>query len=72
MSQAMDRVIHVRFDGRSEELTAATLSLSDVSRDEELKQAVARHFDLPRHSFDTHVVVRTRNAIIIRPEAIYG
>ncbi len=72
MSQTMDRVIHVRFDGRSEELTVATLGLPDTSHDGELKQAVARHFDLPLLYFDTYAIVHARNAIIIRPEAIYG
>lgn len=65
-------LLHVRFDGRSSELPLDTLSLSPQSSDEEIKQAVARHFERPLRHFDPYVVVRSSQAIIVRPEAIYG
>jgi hypothetical protein len=72
MTQIMNQAIHVRFDGRSEELTLSQLNLGSDASDTQIKRTVASHFDLPRNYFDDHVIVRTNHAIILRPEAIYG
>ena len=72
MVQLTNHVVHVRVDGRSEELTLAMLDLNDNATNEQIKVALAGHFDLPVHSLDNHVVVRTSQAIIVRPEAMYG
>ncbi len=72
MEQLVNRVVHVRVDGRSEELTLATLNLLESSTDAQIKVALARHLDLPATSLARHVIVRTSQAIIVRPEAIYG
>jgi hypothetical protein len=66
------QMLHVRFDGRSEELTLDTLKLNSLATDVQIKEAVVTHFDLPAHYLDSYVVVRTSQAIIVRPEAIYG
>jgi hypothetical protein len=68
----MNQAVHVRFDGRSEELTTGLLHLDHHATDPQIKQAIAQHFDLPSHYLDDHVIVRTSNAIIVRPQAIYG
>ncbi|MBO0781925.1 MAG: hypothetical protein J2P37_24155 [Ktedonobacteraceae bacterium] len=68
----MDQIVHVRFDGRSEELRLSGLNLLPGASDEQIKRAVAVHFDLPQRHLDDHVVVRTSQAIIVRPEAVYG
>ncbi|HZR43457.1 MAG TPA: hypothetical protein VFB12_25310 [Ktedonobacteraceae bacterium] len=72
MTQLMDQIIHVRFDGRSEELASSILGLPRNASDTQIKQAVASHFDLPRTYLDGYVVVRSSNTIIVRLEAIYG
>jgi len=72
MSQLINHTVHVRFDGRSEELTLAMLDLTSNASDTQIRQALTSHFDLPANSLDSHVVVRTSQAIIVRPEAIYG
>ncbi|MBV9227725.1 MAG: hypothetical protein JOZ18_00325 [Chloroflexi bacterium] len=72
MTQLMNQTIHVRLNGRSEELTASMLNLARNASDAQIKQAVASHFDLPQHYLNNHVVVHTSQAIIVRPEAIYG
>jgi hypothetical protein len=72
MSQLMDRTIHVRFDGRSEELPAGTLNVTAPASDAQIKQALTRHFDLPASHLNGYVVVRNAHAIIVRPEALYG
>ena len=65
-------MLHVRFDGRSEELSLAALTLDQHPTDAQIKQALAVYFDLPAGYFDRHVVVRHSEAIVVRPEAIYG
>ena len=72
MTQLANYGVHVRVDGRSEELTLAMLNLQDNATNEQIKQAIVGHLDLPAHSLDTYVVVRTSQAIIVRPETIYG
>lgn len=72
MTQLINRAVHVRFGGRSEELTLALLDLNDTATDAQIKRAITGHFDLPAQALDSHVVVRTNQAIIVRPEAIYG
>ncbi len=66
------QILHVRFDGRSEELSLAALALDRYATDGQIKQAVAAHFDRPAGSFDAYVVVRHSDAIVLRPEAVYG
>lgn len=70
--QLMDRAVHVRVGGRSEELKLATLGLPGDATDAQLKVALASYLDLPASSLANHVIVRTSQAIIVRPEAIYG
>lgn len=72
MAQLIDRVIHIRFDGRSEELTTRELNLAPNANDGQIKQAVARYFDLSGNYLQDYVVVHNSTSIIIRPEAIYG
>jgi hypothetical protein len=64
--------LHVRFNGRSDELTLGTLHLDRHASDEAIKQAVAAYYDRPTGAFADHVVVRYENAIVLRPEAVYG
>ncbi len=66
------RTLHVRFDGRSEEIPFASLGLDQRSTDSEIKRTLVSHFDRPAGYFDKHVVVRHSDAIVVRPEAIYG
>jgi hypothetical protein len=72
MQGLANRAVHVRINGRSAELTQRELGLQADATDAQVKQAVARHLDLPATSLASHVIVRTSQAIIVRPEAIYG
>lgn len=64
--------LHVRFDGRSDELTLGALGLDRHAGDGAIKQAVARYYERPAHAFDDYVLARYDHAIVLRPEAIYG
>lgn len=70
--QLANRIVHVRVAGRSEEMDLVALGLHNDATDSQLKEAVTRALDLPANSLADHVIVRTSQAIIVRPEAIYG
>lgn len=72
MTGQLLQTLHMRFDGRSTELPLAALDLRFDASDQQIKQTVASHFQLPPHALDEYVVIRSSNAVIVRPEAIYG
>ncbi|MBX5456493.1 MAG: hypothetical protein IRZ31_06290 [Thermogemmatispora sp.] len=65
-------ILHLRYNGRSEELPLAELGLNRQASEAEIKQAVARYLDVACELLAPYVVVRTSQAIIVRPEALYG
>jgi hypothetical protein len=65
-------VLHVRFNGRSEELDLGTLDLHPNVTDAELRAALAKHYDAMPSALEDYVIVREPQAIIVRPVAIYG
>ena len=70
--QLIDRTIHVRVSGRSEEFSLAALGLQADAADSQIMDALARRLDLPASELANHTIVRTSQSIIVRPEAIYG
>lgn len=64
--------LHVRFNGRSEELTPTELGLQPAMTDAELRTALARRYDCALADLKDYVIVREQQAIIVRPVAIYG
>jgi hypothetical protein len=69
---AGQQTLHVRFQGRSTEMSLASLHVDPLATDQQIKEAVAAYMECPASALDDHVVVRTEQAIIVRPEAIYG
>lgn len=66
-------MVHVRFEGRSFDFTEGQLGLQPRAGDQELKERLARRFDVNLESFKPYVVDRTeRGDTIVRPEAVYG
>lgn len=66
-------MVHVRFEGRSFDFTEGQLGLQTVTSDQELKERLARRFDINPESLNPYVVDRTeRGDMIVRPEAVYG
>jgi hypothetical protein len=67
------RVVHVRLDGRSFDLPADRLGLSDSATDEQVKAAVARHLEVPGNRLNDSVIDRHPNGnLTVRPEAVFG
>jgi hypothetical protein len=68
-----ERMLHVRFDGRSLDLAFYVLDVGDVSTDGEIRLAVARYLGVPIQRLAPYVVERHANGnITIRPEAVFG
>jgi hypothetical protein len=67
------RVVHVRLDGRSFDLPADRLGVSESATDEQVKAAVARHLEVPGNRLNDSVIDRHPNGNrTVRPEAIFG
>lgn len=64
--------VHIRFEGRSEDLELAQLGLAPGASDAELIAAIARRYDRPAEALADYVVAREAEALIIRPVAYYG
>ena len=66
-------MIHVRFQGKSYDIDEDVLDLSRFASDREVKEYLAKHFDVALGQFDPFVVDRRPNGeLIVRPEAVYG
>jgi hypothetical protein len=66
-------MVHVRFEGRSLDLTERALELRDGMSETEVKERVARHLDVDARRLRDYVVDRVPNGnVIVRPEAVYG
>lgn len=62
-------MVHVRFEGRSFDSTEGQLGVQPRASEQELKERLARRFDVNLESFRPHVVDRTeRGDTIVRPE----
>ena len=68
-----ERVIHIRFEGQSRDVGLAVLDVGEMSSDQELRQALARHLDVSMRKFALYVVERHVNGnVTVRPEAVFG
>jgi hypothetical protein len=68
-----NRMIHVRFEGRSQDIAFARLDIGDLSSDQDIRNALARYFDVPERKFVAYVVERHTNGnMTVRPEAVFG
>ncbi len=64
-------MVHVRFEGRSFDLTRRELGLNGHHAD--IKARLAHYFDVPPERFDIYIVDQRPNGdLIVRPEAVYG
>lgn len=66
-------MVHVRFEGRSYDVTENDLGLRTGMNDSQVKERLAVHFDVKRDRFSDYVIDRRPSGdLIIRPEAVYG
>lgn len=66
-------MVHIRYEGRSVDVREQQLGVSAGMTDREIRQQVARHFDVGERKLEHYVVDRTPNGdLVVRPEAVYG
>lgn len=65
--------VHVRYEGKSYDLPFEDLVITETSADDDVREALARHFDVSPETFRAYVVERHRTGnITVRPEAVFG
>ena len=65
-------MVHVRFEGRSYDFKEHQLGLTAGMSDAEIKQRLARHFDVGIDRVEPYAVDRYSNGnLVVRPEAVW-
>jgi hypothetical protein len=66
-------MVRVRFEGRSYDLAEAQVKIEPDANDEQIKQRLAKHFDVAVDRFQFYVIDRSPSGdLIVRPQAVYG
>lgn len=66
-------MVHVRFEGKSYDLTEQQLGMTAGMSDALVMERVSQHLDVGAARFNDYVVDRRPSGdIVIRPEAVYG
>lgn len=66
-------MVHIRFEGRSLDITETQLGITASMNDQVVKEQVSRHLDVHANRLTAYVVDRRPSGdLIIRPEAVYG
>ena len=66
-------MVHIRFEGRSLDVTEAQLEIAALMNDLAVKERVSRHLDVNVNRLSAYVVERRPSGdLIVRPEAVYG
>ncbi|BAZ47886.1 hypothetical protein NIES4103_04900 [Nostoc sp. NIES-4103] len=66
-------MVHIRFEGRSIDVTETQLGIAPSMNDGVVKEQVARHLDVNSDRLSAYVVDRRPSGdLLIRPEAVYG
>ena len=66
-------MVHLRFEGRSYDLSEDKLGIRAGLGDAEIRKLLARHLDVGLGRLEGYVVDRRPNGdLIVRPEAVYG
>ena len=68
-----ERSVHVRFQGQSWTLAWTVLNLREPVTPKDVRQALARYFDVAVRQFEPYVIEQHANGnITVRPEAVFG
>ena len=69
----VERVLHVRFEGKSFDIPINEIDIGDASSDRQIKAALASYLDVAESRFRNYVVERHDNGnFTVRPEAVFG
>ncbi|BAZ67677.1 MAG: hypothetical protein KME28_00785 [Pelatocladus maniniholoensis HA4357-MV3] len=66
-------MVHIRFEGRSYDVSESQLGLTANMNDTAIKQRLSQHFEVQLNRFESYVIDRRASGdLIVRPEAVYG
>ena len=66
-------MVHIRFEGRSYDVSENQLNLAAEMNDTQIKERLAQHFDVHINRLRDYVIDRRPSGhTIVRPEAVYG
>ncbi|AFZ60749.1 hypothetical protein H6G54_19305 [Anabaena cylindrica FACHB-243] len=66
-------MVHIRFEGRSVDVTEKQLGITAGMNDVAVKEYIARHLDVKSDRLSNYIIDRRPSGdLIIRPEAVYG
>jgi hypothetical protein len=66
-------VVHLRFDGRSQDVDLELLNISNASSEAEIKLALSKHLEVSLNQLRDYVIDRHENGnLTLRPQAVFG
>lgn len=66
-------MIHLRFEGRSMDISERQLGIVGSASDKEVRNSLARYLDVAVDRLNFYVIDRRPSGdLIVRPEAVYG
>ncbi len=66
-------MLHLRVNGRSEDLPLDCLGLERFNSSQDVKSAVARHLDMPQTRLKDYTVeLHPGGNVTVRPNAVFG
>ncbi|MBD2213942.1 hypothetical protein H6G27_29340 [Nostoc linckia FACHB-104] len=66
-------MVHIRFEGRSVDVTETQIGINTGMNDVAVKEQVARHLDVNCDRLEAYIIDRRPSGdLIVRPEAVYG
>ena len=70
---AMEAVVHVRYEGRSVDVPLRDLDVAPGASDGAVREALARYLELPVRDLRGYVIERHETGNwTVRPEAVFG
>ncbi len=71
--QQYERLVHIRYEGRSWDVPAMELGIYPATSDAEVRELVARFLEVPVAKLTLYVIERFANGnITLRPQAVFG
>ncbi len=64
--------LHLRFGGQSRTREAHELGVNGNSSDQEIRQKLARYYELSANQLAALVVDRHPDGVVVRPPAVFG
>ena len=66
-------MVHIRFEGRSYDVTENQLGIRENMKENAIKECLAQYFDVGKERFNSYLLDRRPSGdLIVRPEAVYG